>query len=294
MILQQLIYEYCSLNSITIENLLKQEKHQLYHKRVKTESCCVCHTEFSTFEKVIPEKQWRTCYDANEENSTHSCPLDPKRCSECFVPKTIDTLDISMFNLLILNIPDIMYYMIQRLCINGFGQFLMDNQHVIYHSMEERMCCKCYEVPAEKNIINKTEWQTLYKKDDTISCLTGNKNCSCQYVVRNGIKFTDIKNTCLSKIFKVAGPIAVLNKIDQDALLYFLNWTADDKLLDGVLKDLLKMINDKMFYVSISSFEPFMSEDTTAKQSVICRWIDKHLRRQEVCLFFLLKCLYML
>ncbi|CAC5408760.1 unnamed protein product [Mytilus coruscus] len=151
----------------------------------------------------------------------------------------------------------------------------MHNQHVIYNSKEGKWCCKCYEVPAEKQIINEGEWNKLFKKEDDINCQIGNTNCCCQYSVRNGIKCTDIEDVSVLKIFNVAGPIAVLNKIERDAFLYFLKWTVDGEPLRRMLTNLLKIIEDKMFYGSIATFE------TTAKQSDARKWIARHLRKQK-------------
>lgn len=278
MILQQLISEYCTLNSLTIEGILGKEKHNFYHKRIQNKLCCICVTEMSTFENIISEKQWNAFYETNEGHFSHSCPLD--LCCERFSPKMINiyTWDISICKSLILNIPDIMTYMIQRLFSSDFDQFLKYNQHVIYHSKEVKWCCKCYEVPAEKQIINEGEWSKLFKKEDNINCQIGNTNCCCQYSVRNGIKCTDIEDVLLIKIVNVAGPIAVLNKIERDAFLYFLKWSVDGEPLRRVLTNLLKIIDDKMFYGSIATFE------TTAKQSDARKWIARHLRKQEVCL----------
>lgn len=283
MLLQQLISEYCTLNSLSIEYLLKREKHNLYHKRINTKSCCICPKESSPFYRVIQEKQWKACYETNERNSLHSCPSHLKQCSEIFVPKmiAISTWDISMSKALILNIPDVLTYMAKCLCISGFDQFLMNNQHVIYHYMEEKRCCKCYEGHAEKKIINKEEWNKLFRKDDNISCQLGNQNCCCQYFVKGRVKISDIDHICLSKIFTIAGPIGVLNNIEHDAFWYFLNWTVDGKPLQRVITSLLNILQDKMFKVSKSSFE------TAAEQSDVRRWIAKNLRKQEVCLLFL-------
>ncbi|CAC5416345.1 unnamed protein product [Mytilus coruscus] len=280
-LLRQVISEYCMLHSLTIENILKMEKHELYHKRINTESCCICHTESSNFYKLIPEKQWKAFYETKKGNSMHSCPWNLKQCIELIVPKKIDTMDISMSKTLILNIPDILIYMVQRLCTSGFDQFLKHNQHVIYHSMEEKICCNCSEVSAEKKIINKGEWNKLFKKDDNISCKIGNKNCCCQYSVRRGIRCNNIEYILLIKIFNVVGPIAVLNKVEQDAFLYFLTWTVDDQPLRRALTDLLNIIGDKMINVSTPSFIHSKSEETKAKQSDVRMWIARHLRKQE-------------
>ncbi|XP_052063862.1 uncharacterized protein LOC127703826 [Mytilus californianus] len=279
-ILHQFISEYCVSKSITIEDLLKQEKHQLYHKRIKNEPCCICRT-VSTYNRVIPEKQWKALYEGNDGSYSHSCLSERKLCIERFTPKKITTLDLPDSRALILNIPDILTYMIGRLNIKKCSQFLLRNQHVIYHSMIGEMCCKCDKVPTEKIIINIEEWNKLFKREEHTSCKTGSKICCCQYSVRNGIKFKNIEDICLFKIFTIAGPIGVLNNIEQNALLYFLNWTADAKPLRKALTYLLNMIKDKMFSASISSFIPPESGETSSKELDSSRWIARHLRKQE-------------
>lgn len=281
MILQQVIYEYCQLNSLSIEELLRKEKHQLFHKRMETESCCKCESELSKFYKILPENLWKSLFMTNDGNYSHSCLFDQKHCSERFVPKLIKTMDLSMSKALILNIPDILIYIVKRLCIRDFDQFLMNNQHVIYHSMKKEWCCKCDKVPAEKKIINKEEWNKLFKKKDYIMCRHGNNDCCCMYFVRNGIKFKDIEDICLFKIFTISGPFSCLNNIEHDALLYFLNWTVDGEPLQTVLTNIQKVLHDEMFIVSK------LSVKTTAEQSDARRWIGKNLRNQEVCLLFL-------
>ncbi|VDH93034.1 Hypothetical predicted protein, partial [Mytilus galloprovincialis] len=279
LILQQLISEYCASNSITMENLLIKEKHQLYHKRYKNEPCCLCPT-VSNCNRVITEKQWKALYKENEGSYSHSCaPSMIKQCIKRFAPNINDTLDLSGSIALILNTPDILAYMIDRLTIKECSQFLIHNQHVIYHSMERRMCCNCDKIPTEKIIINIEEWNKLFKKEENIFCKTGTRNCCCQYSVRNGIKFTDVEDISLSKIFTIAGPIGVLNKIEQNTLLYFLNWTADGKPLRQALADLLSMIEDKLF--DVSSLSHMQLEKTTTKQSDLRSWIDNHLQKLE-------------
>lgn len=284
LILQQLISEYCASKSITIEDLLKIEKHQLYHQRIKNEPCCLCLT-VSNCNRVISEKQWKALYRENESSFFHSCSSSMrKQCIERFTPKMNNTLDLSGSKTMILNIPTILAYMIEHLNIKDFSLFLMHYQHVIYHSMEEKMCCKCYTVPTEKIIINMEEWEKLFKKKKTISCKIGTRNCCCQYSVRNEIKFTDIDHTCLSKIFTIAGPFGVLNKIEQNSLFYFLNWTSDGEPLQRVIIDLLGMIQDKMFKVRNSLRLPMQPEKSTAQQ--LRRWLDDNVQKQEVCLLF--------
>ncbi|CAC5408766.1 unnamed protein product [Mytilus coruscus] len=281
LILQQLISEYCASKSITIEDLLKKNKHKLYHKRIKNEPCCLCPT-VSNCNRVISEKQWKTLYRENECSCFHSYSSSMrKQCIERFTPKMNNTLELSASKAMILHIPTILAYMIDRLNIKDCSLFLMHNQHVIYHSMEGKMCCKCCKVPAEKIIINIKQWNKLFKQEETISCRIGTRNCCCQYSVRNGIKFTDVDHACLSKIFTIAGPIGVLNKIEQNALLYFLNWTADKEPLQRMLTDLLSMIEDKTLNVSISSRMPMQSEKTTAQQSDLRRWIDDNVQKRE-------------
>lgn len=282
LILQKLLNEYCTSKSITIEEILRNEKHQLYHKRIKNEPCCICPSG-SIYHRFIPEQQWKSLYSKLKGGNSQSCQSEKKPCIERFVPKMMTTWDLSVSKALILNIPDILTYVINRLNISEFDQFLLDNKHVIYHSMEEKMCCKCQKVPSNKINIDEKEWNILFKKEDNMSCHQGIKNCCCQYSVRNGIKFTDIEDIYLSKIFSVAGPIGELNNIEHDALLYFLHWTRDDKPLKKALLDITNMIEDKLFFINISSLIPNISSETKSKQLEAHSWIDGHLPKQKVC-----------
>ncbi|CAC5410004.1 unnamed protein product [Mytilus coruscus] len=280
MILQQLISEYCTSKQITIEDLLKEAKHQLHHKRKKADICCTCKTELSSNYKPISEKDWKAFYEINKSSDSHFCKSNPRNCSESFVPKSIYTGDLSVAKVLILNIPYILTYMISRLCVNGFDTFLLQNKHTLYHSMEAKLCCKCNTLSSEnteRSFISINEWNKLFIKD-VIACQSSYKDCYCQYSVRKGTKQSDIDDTLLSKIFHVAGPIYILNKIEQDPLLYFLNWTVDDQPLRSALIDLVNMIEDRKFSGSVTSFILPRSDVTIANQKDTRMWISKHLR----------------
>lgn len=283
LILQKIISEYCSSKSLTIKDILRNEKHQLYHKRVKNVPCCICPSN-STYHRIISEQQWKSLYSKHNGCSSHSCKSGEKPCIERFVPKMMTTWDVSVSKTLILNIPDILTYVIKRLNISAFDQFLLHNKHVLYHSMEGERCCKCQTIPTEKIVINKKEWNMLFKKEDNLSCQYRTKNCCCQFSVKNGISFIDLEDICLSKIFTIAGPIGVLNKIEQDALLYFLNWTVDIKPLDKALSELDDMLDDETSNINISSIIFNQSKETTLKQLDARTWIDIHLPKQQVCI----------
>lgn len=288
-ILQQIINEYCMLTEQTVEEILRKEQHDLYHKRILTESCCVCNAigvEFCTFTKVIPEIQWEILYEMKECNNVHSCPYNSNKCCENFIPKKIDTCDLSVTIPLVLNIPDILMYIINQLYMEKFDTFLINNKHVIYHSMEKTRCCKCVKDPHKKLLINKKEWNKLFMKEDNVSCQTASADCSCKYSVIKKLDPSKIDEYLLSKIFHVAGPISVLVQILQNRFLYFLNWTVEDSVLQGALEELSNVIDDETFrnnmLQQISSRNPHKLEDTT-KRSIASGWISKQLQNQKVC-----------
>lgn len=280
MILQKLINEYCIKNCLTLEAILKREKHDLYHKRIGT--YCKCSKGVSTFNKVITEEQWGELYEMNESGNSRNCTSNSKSCIECFVPKKIGICDLSLAKVLIFNIPNILIFMISRLCVNGFEKILVDNQHTLYHAMEREFCCRCNKFSTKKSetlLINAIEWNKLFKKD-AICCHTSSKDCCCQYSVRNGIKHSDIDHTLLSKIFSVAGPFGVLNNIEQHPVLSFLNWIDDDQILQRALIELSNMILDSEILSNHSK-----PDETIAKPTDARRWISRNLGQQQVCLF---------
>lgn len=282
MILQQLVTEYCKKNGHTLEDVLEIEKHELYHKRI--ESSCECSkgmSTFSKFSKVITEEQWRELYVVNEDSHSRNCTSSKKTCVECFVPKQISICDLSVAKVLVLNIPNMLIFMIRRLCISGFEKFLVDNQHTLYHAMEREMCCKCNKFPTEKSetlLIDANEWNILFIKD-AICGHTRSNDCCCQYSIRNGIEYSDIDHTLLSKIFSVAGPFGVLNKIEQHPVLSFLNWIDDDQILQTALMELSNVIIDSEILSNHSK-----PDKNIAKLSDARRWISRHLGQQQVCL----------
>ncbi|CAC5389977.1 unnamed protein product [Mytilus coruscus] len=286
MILRKLISEYCTFKKVTIEDIVRNEKHELYHKRIKTESCCKCSTQqSSTFIKVIPEKQWDALYEISKCSNSHSCPSDLTKCSERFVPKTTNTSDLSVIMTLLLYSENMMHYIVSRLFANKFCKFLMENQHTFYHSMDKKRCCKCSTVPTEKILINKEEWNKLFLKENDILCKINTKDCCCQYSVRRRIKYSDIDDTVLFKFVYLAGPIGVLNKIKEDAFLYFINWTVDVYPLRRALTELLNIIEDKTFRSDMlrrtSSVNLSQSDETEAKCNDAYEWVSKHIRKQK-------------
>ncbi|CAC5403771.1 unnamed protein product [Mytilus coruscus] len=287
-ILQQVITEYCTINRLSIEDILKKEKHNLYHKRMKTESCCTCSTiQFAnvTFIKLIPEKHWEALYELEVEGNMHLCPSKISKCSENFTPKKIDTNDLSVSVPLILYIPNILKYVMSRLFKTGIDTFLMKNKHLIFHSMEKKRCCMCTQDPTEKTVISKKELNTLYMKFENESCKTGYKDCCCLYSIRKGIRYFHMEEVFWSKLFQVAGPISFINKIGQDAFQYFLNWTVNDQPLRKTLKELLKTTKNKEFRqrmleqvstVNISKLDKSIIEKVDANV-----WISRHIQDQQ-------------
>lgn len=283
--LRSFISDYCTIKGKTIECLLKQEKHQLYHKRHKTEDCCSCkNKQFTTYTKVLPEKHWRALYDFKDCAICHSCPIKLKACYGRIVPKKtfdINKCDVSVAMSLILYIPQILKCFVCRLCVNGFDKFLMNNQHTLYHSMDHKNCCKCSNDPTEKQMISAEEWNKIFLKKNYISSKTCNENCCCQYSVINGIKCCDIDDLLLSKVFYCAGPFGLINKIGQDAFSYFLSWTVDDQPIQSMITELLNVISKNMVdNTSTSSLAQF--GESTAKVVDAEEWISKHLREHKV------------
>ncbi|XP_063436691.1 uncharacterized protein LOC134718129 [Mytilus trossulus] len=286
MILRKLISEYCTMKKVTIEDIIKDEKHDLYHKRIKTESCCKCSTkQSSTFVKVISEKQWDALYEISLSSNSHSCQFNLKKCSERFVPKTINPSDLSEIMTLVLYSTNIMHYIVSRLFSKGFMKFLLDHQHTLYHSMDKKMCCKCRKSPTEEILINKEEWNALFLKKNDIFCKNNTTNCCCQYTVRHRIKYSDIDETVLFKIVYLAGPIGVLNKIKENAFSSFIIWTVDADPLRRALTESLNIIEDKLFRSDMirrtSSFHLTQSYETETKFDDANKWLSKHLRKQK-------------
>ncbi|CAC5424763.1 unnamed protein product [Mytilus coruscus] len=285
-ILQQIITEYCTLKGETIEDILRNEKHELYHKRIKTELCCVCRdNQFCTYIKVIQEKQWETLYEMKEDADSHSCQSNIQKCCERFIPKKIDTCDLSVTVPLVLYIPDILTHITNRLYTNKFDTFLMNNKHALYHSMTTERCCSCNSVPTGKTILSKQEWNKIFKKTDVLARQTCTKDCCCQFSVINGIKSSDIDENVLSKICHVVGPISVLNKIAQDSFLYFLNWISDNRPLSDALTELLNIIEDKTLYrevskhVSTCNFSQW--DKTITKEVDVHKWVSTHIKLEQ-------------
>ncbi|CAC5378623.1 unnamed protein product [Mytilus coruscus] len=285
LILEQLISEYCKFKDMEIAEILLEEKHKLFHKRIKTESCCKCTNSFVKEIPEISEKQWEALYEMIEDNNSHFCKSGPNKCSERFVPKTIKTCDLSVTMILFLHIPDILSHTINRSCINEFYTLLEKNKHTIYHSMEKEKCCACNKDPTEKLLIKKEEWNRLFQKENRKPCQTGTKDCCCEYSARRGLEILNLEGTFLSKIFHVAGPISILNKVWQDAFLQFLNWTIDDQPLREALTELLNKSTDKTFYndmlkrISQCNFSEL--DETLAKQVELRGWCSKHLRNKK-------------
>lgn len=291
MILQKIISEYCIFISQSMDAILKKEKHELYHKRFITQSCCLCKTEFSTYTRMIPEKQWESLYEIKSDSDFHHCPSNLEQCSERFIPKKIDTCNLSITVPIVLNIHNILTYIINLLYKNELENFLMKNKHVIYHYMEKNRCCMCRKDPSEKTFITKIEWNKLFFKECVASCQNCMHDCCSQFSVIKGIKSSNLDETLLSKLFHIAGPISFLHKIEQDSFLYFLNWTVDEIPLRNALLDLLSIIKD----TSVSSEMVKIMDETITETVDVQQWISTHVKVEEVCIFnfiITLSCLY--
>lgn len=294
-IIQQIISEYCTTDERNIEDILTKEKHDLYHKRIRTESCCECEITCPTFTKLISEKHWEALYEKDKciysmLSNSHSCPLSLQKCIKTFIPKHVNTKDLSVSMPLVLYIPDMLRHIINGSAIKRFDKFLKNNKHKIYTFMDKRKPCTCYEVPTEKSIITKKEWEILFEKTNNASCKTCTQECCCQYSARRGIQFSKMDETLLCKILHVAGPISILNRIGQDAFLNFLKWTDDDRPLLGALTELLKVVKDEEFHRDllnrISTCKNCDLDNTISKQVDAREWVSKHVKYERVCFFY--------
>lgn len=288
MILRQFLSEYCASNDTTIHQLLRQEKHHLYHKREKTRTCCSCETDkFATYIKLLPEKQWRALYELTDCVNNHSSPCKSNNCCKLYVPKINLELNLSVLVSLVLYIPEILDRFISHFSDKKFEQFLKYNQHMIYHSMEKTKCCKCYNDPTEKKILHEKEWNTLFIRCEKTLCKTGNSDCCCQYSVRKEIKTSSMDPFLRCKIFDVAGPFSNINKIEQDAFSYFLNWTVCDRRLQNMLTDLLCVISTEKIEFDKLSKDIFSSNlshviEASTKRIDVEKWIETHVREQNL------------
>lgn len=273
MIIRECIAEFCESEDITMEHVLREEKHQLYHKRQRTENCCLCGKDLAIYMKVFTEEQWESLYELTDDRVC-LCPLTI--CSKSFVPKkdfTLESCDLSLVVSLVLYVPKLLKYFI---CVNGFDKFLMNNQHTLYHSMEKNRCCKCVEQPLpEKKMISKKEWSELFVRSIDISCKNSVANCCCKHTVKKEINYSGLDEHLRFTIGYVAGPISVLNDIGQDTFYHFLNWTENDKTLKKALTELSDMIKDNTLCKNIL-------HETEMQNINPRRWISRHLRQYEV------------
>lgn len=289
MILRQFLSEYCASEYTTINQLLRQEAHRLYHKREKTTQCCSCtNDKYATYIKLLPEKQWLALYELTDCVKILSTPCKSMNCYKLYVPKTNLELDLSVLVSLVLYIPEILKRFASHFSDKKFEKFLVNNQHVLYHSMETTRCCKCDSIPTWKKILHENEWDTLFIKCNKTNCNTDNENCCCQYSVRVEIKTSLLDNNLLCKIFDIAGPLADINKIEQDAFSYFLNWTVCDKPLQKTLTDLLCFIKTETNEIAKMSKDIFSNSPSQEVEASMKRienvekWIETHIREQNM------------
>ncbi|CAC5403770.1 unnamed protein product [Mytilus coruscus] len=288
MILRQFISEYCASKYITIDQLLRQETHNLYHMREKTGKCCSCENDkFATYVKLLPEKQWLALYELTDCINNQSRHCESKKCCKLYFPKKRLELDLSVLVSLVLYIPEILERFISHFSEKKFEQFLIYNKHIIYHSMEKTRCCKCENDPTEKKILHEKDWNTLFIRCDQTTCTTGNDDCYCQYSVRKEIKTTSMDSILRCKIFDIAGALSDINKIEQDAFSYFLNWTVCDRPIQRMLTDLLCAIsteNIEFAKMSKDLFSSSLSEvvEASTKRIDVAKWIDTHIHEQNM------------
>lgn len=226
MILRQFLSEYCASEDTTINQLLRLKTHPLYHRREKTRSCCSCENDkFATYIKLLPEKQWLALYELTDCVKIHSTPCKSMNCYKLYVPKNNLELNLSVLVSLVLYIPEVLDRFISHFSEEKFEQFLIYNQHMLYHCMENMRCCKCDKDPTEKKILNEKEWNTLFIRcDKTLcnTCYTCNGDCCCQYSVRKQIKTSSMDPFLRCKIFDIAGPFSIIKRIEQDAFSYLI------------------------------------------------------------------------
>lgn len=292
MILRRLLSEYCTLKGTTIKIILHEQKHDLYHKRQKTETCCVCGRDnpLATYMRVLTEKQWETLYELTSCTGSHICPLKLNICSEKIVPRygfDLELCDLPMVVSLILHIPEFLRHFMTQFCKNDYRTLLVENQHEIYHAMVKTRCCICRTDPTEKSMIREEEWNKICMfKNDNFSCKIN--NCCCQFTVKENIEYSDIGDLLWSKILHLVGPFRTINIIGQDTFSYFLTWNDQDTQLDCMLNDLKRVLtsareqfnNENLRSVS-SNFLPQL-EENIANTDDVQNWITTHLREQTV------------
>lgn len=289
MILDKIISEYCGLKNLSRQYILIEAKQQIYHNSMRTEACYKGSVPgLHPYIKKVPEEQCKLWYEKAYGSKMHSCPSELETCFESYIHKKINTDDLSVSMFLVQNSQNMANHIMSRICGNRFDTFLIEHKHTLYHNVWNMRCCRCIKAPTKKKSISKDEWNTLYQKDNTIICKTIPDGCCCHFSFRNDIKYSDIDNTLLSKIFRVAGPIGVFDNIPKNAFPSLLIWTADDNKILKALTDLLGVIDDKMFRQKIlssihSQSDETIAENTIADENDAHMWVTRHMRQPQVC-----------
>ncbi|CAC5367841.1 unnamed protein product [Mytilus coruscus] len=187
---QKLLQHYLTRKNMTLQTFIEVNQHEIYH--LYSEKCCQCSGKHPTA-KVLKAKQMEIIFAKNCKR----CKIgkgqsgDPFCCSTSKIGVRIEDFDITLLHSILVNICIQLFWdCALRFQGKTFQQFLVENQHSVYHLRKintSNCCLKSCKRPSTKGMLTEIQWLTLYHIDTkSSSCKTG-QTCFCSYSVNTSL-----------------------------------------------------------------------------------------------------------
>lgn len=186
---QKLLQHYLDKKNMNLQTFIEANQHDIYH--LYSNECCQCSSKQPKHPttKVLNATQMaimfaKSCKRCNTKRRQSS---DPFCCSTFKMGTHVEDFDITLLHIILGHIClQLFWDCVLRVQGKTFQQFLVENQHSIFHLWKfniSKCCSKSCHVTSTKGKITESQWLTLYPRNAQSSpCNTG-LQCFCLYSV---------------------------------------------------------------------------------------------------------------
>lgn len=170
--LKELLNHFLQKENLTLQQLLSQYQHELYHLYYNSVKCCRCtNNKHLSRKRILNLCQFDILYGVNPtkpQGGQSSCNYSGFCCCQITTKASLTTtsLDFTLTKCLLINTCE-KVFVNDLLQSQSFESFLNNNRHDVYHAWKpQEKCCQCLSGgPTSchmKQMITDKQWATLY------------------------------------------------------------------------------------------------------------------------------------
>lgn len=254
---RKLLQHYLNRKNMNLQTFIEANQHEIYH--LYSNECCQCPPRQHKHQtsKILNSTQMAIIFAQNCKRckTKRRQPTDPFCCSTFKIGAYIEDFDITLLHIILCHIClQLFWDCVLRDQGKTLQQFLVENQHSIYHLWKfniSKCCSKTCHVPyaSAKGKITESQWLTLYPMNTQSSpCSTGHQCCFCVYSVNPTLVESQLEKsiaTTLQKCFcRLRLAIDTLVK-NRNTLAH----KSDCQLSDRDLIELWSDVKDDILYI---------------------------------------------